>query len=89
MRYLKNKLCPFNNIVSSCTKNSIELPLGVCSLNHKNKPVIICPVRFREDWKIMTETAAFVFNETATWTHLAGGCHANGFLRYFAATSGS
>ncbi|MDR0613239.1 MAG: hypothetical protein LBG45_07160 [Dysgonamonadaceae bacterium] len=71
MRYLKNKLCPFNNIVSNCTKNSIELPLGVCSLNHKNKPVIICPVRFREDWKIMTETAAFVFNETATWTHLS------------------
>ncbi|MDR2086122.1 MAG: hypothetical protein LBP72_02995, partial [Dysgonamonadaceae bacterium] len=32
MRYLKNKLCPFNNIVSNCTKNSIELPLGVCSL---------------------------------------------------------
>jgi hypothetical protein len=70
MRYLKNKLCPFNNIVSSCTKNSIELPLGVCSLNHKNKPVIICPVRFREDWKIMSETAAFIFNETAMWTHL-------------------
>ncbi|MDR2692344.1 MAG: hypothetical protein LBB73_08685 [Dysgonamonadaceae bacterium] len=70
MRYLKNKLCPFNNIVSNCTKNSIELPLGVCSLNYKNKPVIVCPVRFREDWKIMSEAAAFIFDETAIWTHL-------------------
>ncbi|MDR2085615.1 MAG: hypothetical protein LBP72_00390, partial [Dysgonamonadaceae bacterium] len=70
MRYLKNKLCPFNNIVSNCTKNSIELPLGVCSLNHKDKAVIICPIRFREDWKIMSETAAFIFNETTHWTHL-------------------
>jgi hypothetical protein len=70
MRYRKNKLCPFNNIVCSCTKNSIELPLGICSINHKNKPVIICPVRFREDWKIMSETAAFIFDEAAIWTHL-------------------
>lgn len=70
IRYRENKLCPFNNIVSSCTKNSIEFPLGVCSLNHKDKPVIICPIRFREDWKIVSDAAAFIFDGKTTWTHL-------------------
>lgn len=70
VRYRKNKLCPFNNTVSSCTKNSIEFPLGVCSLNHKDKPVIICPIRFREDWKIVSDAAAFIFDDKATWTHI-------------------
>ncbi|MDR1183081.1 MAG: hypothetical protein LBL13_14010, partial [Bacteroidales bacterium] len=54
LRYRRNRLCPYNNSVSSCTKNSVESPLGVCSLQHKNRPVIICPVRFREDWRIMS-----------------------------------
>lgn len=69
-RYLENKLCPFNNIVSNCTKNSIEFPLGVCSLNHKEKPVIICPIRFREDWGIISDAAGFIFDKKATWTHV-------------------
>ena len=69
-RYRDNKLCPFNNIVSNCTKNSIEFPLGVCSLNHKEKPVIICPIRFREDWSIISDAAGFIFNKKATWTHV-------------------
>lgn len=70
IRYRENKLCPFNNIVSNCTKNSIEFPLGVCSLNHKGKPVIICPIRFREDWKLVSDAAAFIINEKTTWTHV-------------------
>lgn len=69
-RYRENKLCPFNNIVSNCTKNSIEFPLGVCSLNHKEKPVIICPIRFREDWSIISDAASFIFDKKATWTHV-------------------
>jgi len=69
-RYRKNKLCPYNNIVSNCTKNSIEFPLGVCSLNHKGKPVVICPIRFREDWIIISDVASFIFNNKATWTHV-------------------
>jgi hypothetical protein len=69
-RYKKDKLCPFNNRVSNCTKNSIESPLGVCSLYHKNQPVIICPVRFREDWKIVSDAAAFIFDVKTSWTHL-------------------
>ena len=70
IRYRENKLCPFNNIVSNCTKNSIEFPLGVCSLNHKDKPVIICPIRFREDWKIVSDAASFIFDQKTTWTHV-------------------
>lgn len=69
-RYIENKLCPFNNIVSNCTKNSIEFPLGVCSLNHKEMPIIICPIRFREDWSIISDAAGFIFDKKATWTHV-------------------
>ncbi len=69
-RYRVNKLCPYNNIVSNCTKNSIEFPLGVCSLNHKAKQVIICPIRFREDWTIVSDAANFIFEGKATWTHV-------------------
>jgi hypothetical protein len=69
-RYLVNKLCPYNNIVSNCTKNSIEFPLGVCSLNHKDKQVIICPIRFREDWTIISDAANFIFDSKTTWTHV-------------------
>lgn len=70
MRYRENKLCPFNNIVSNCTKNSIEFPLGVCSLYHKGKPVIICPIRFREDWTIISDAASFIFDGKSSWTHV-------------------
>lgn len=69
-RYRNNKLCPFNNTVSNCTKNSIDFPLGVCSLNHKGKQVIICPIRFREDWTIISDAASFIFENKATWTHI-------------------
>lgn len=69
-RYRDNKLCPYNNIVSNCTKNSIEFPLGVCSLNHKGKQVIICPIRFREDWTIISDAANFIFDGKTTWTHV-------------------
>jgi hypothetical protein len=70
VRYRENKLCPFNNLVSNCTKNSLDFPLGVCSLNHKNKPVIICPVRFREDWRIVSDAAGFIFDGKVSWTHV-------------------
>ncbi|MES2766250.1 MAG: NotI family restriction endonuclease [Bacteroidota bacterium] len=69
-RYREDKLCPFNNIVSNCTKNSIEFPLGVCSLNHKGNKVIICPVRFREDWSIISDAAGFIFEDGVAWTHV-------------------
>ncbi len=70
LRYRTNKLCPYNNIVSNCTKNSIEFPLGVCSLIHKDKHVIICPIRFREDWTIIKYAADFIFDGKATWAQV-------------------
>lgn len=69
-RYRNNKLCPYNNIISNCTKNSIEFPLGVCSLNHRSKQVIICPIRFREDWTIISDAASFIFDKKSAWTHV-------------------
>jgi hypothetical protein len=69
-RYRENKLCPYNNIVSNCTKNSIEFPLGVCSLNHKDRQVIICPIRFREDWTIISDAANFIFESKTIWAHV-------------------
>lgn len=69
-RYRDNKLCPYNNIVSNCTKNSIEFPLGVCSVHHKGNLVIVCPIRFREDWTIISDAANFIFDGKASWTHV-------------------
>ena len=69
-RYRKDKLCPYNNIVSSCTKNSIENPLGVCSILHNEDPVIVCPVRFREDWTIVSDAAEFLLDQKNSWTNL-------------------
>jgi len=69
-RYRKRKLCPFNNIVPSCTKDRAKDPLGVCSINHDGAPVITCPIRFREDWLITDDAADFFFPQGASWTSL-------------------
>jgi len=68
IRYQDNKICSFNNIVSNCTKNSIEFPPGVCSLINKGKQVIICLIRFREDWQIISDAASFIFDGKVAWT---------------------
>lgn len=69
-RFRKNKLCPFNNRVPSCTKDKAKDPLGVCSVFHGELAVITCPVRFREDWLIADDAAAFFFPDGSTWTSL-------------------
>lgn len=69
-RYRQKKLCPFNNKVPNCTKDKANNPLGVCSIIHNAKPVITCPVRFREDWKIIENAALFFFSEDINWTSL-------------------
>jgi hypothetical protein len=72
LHYQNSKLCPFNNIVPSCTKVSVIDPLGVCSLYDKdNKPTVICPVRFKEDWLITTHAASFFFSGNRSWTAMA------------------
>ncbi|MDP8244771.1 MAG: NotI family restriction endonuclease [Candidatus Hinthialibacter antarcticus] len=70
IRYRKNKLCPYNNIIPNCTKDKANDPLGVCSINHEGAPVITCPVRFREDWLITDDAADFFFPDCTDWTSL-------------------
>ena len=70
-RFRRNKLCPFNNRVPSCTKDKAKDPLGVCSIHGKDRPVITCPVRFREDWLIAEDAANFFFSNDSLWTSLA------------------
>ncbi|MDA3875380.1 MAG: NotI family restriction endonuclease, partial [Kiritimatiellae bacterium] len=69
-RYRKNKLCPFNNKVPSCTKDKAKDPLGVCSVQTTAGPVITCPIRFREDWLIADDAANFFFPKYSSCTSL-------------------
>lgn len=63
-RYRRLKLCPYNNKVPSCTKNSAKNPLGVRSIFEKDVPVVTCPIRFREDWTIIEDATRFFFPPT-------------------------
>lgn len=65
-RHQGQRLCPFNNRVPNCTKDKAEDPLGVCSILHGDKAVITCPIRFREDWQIVSHAAEFFFPNLAT-----------------------
>ena len=69
-RYRNHRLCPFNNKVPNCTKDKAKNPLGVCSIFYENRPVITCPVRFREDWIITDDAASFFFDESTSWSSL-------------------
>ncbi len=69
-RYRSRRLCPFNNKVPNCTKDKAKNPLGVCSIYHEDRPVITCPIRFREDWIITDDAASFFFEEGTTWSSL-------------------
>jgi hypothetical protein len=69
-RFRKNKLCPYNNKVPSCTKDKAKDPLGVCSIYDGDQLAITCPIRFRQDWLIVEEAASFLFSEDTTWTSL-------------------
>lgn len=69
-RYREKRLCPYHNVVPSCTKTRADDPLGVCSVYHRNEPIITCPVRFREDWLIVDAAADFFFESGVKWTSL-------------------
>lgn len=71
-RSRKDRLCPFNNNTPVCTKDKKDSPLGVCSLYSDNKdiPTVICPVRFREKWKICRDAAQYFFSKDTLWTPL-------------------
>jgi len=70
-RHRADRLCPYNNIVPSCTKDKVENPLGVCSIYEKMTPTIICPVRFRQAWHIASDAARFFFRSGQQWTSLS------------------
>ncbi|MEA3225328.1 MAG: NotI family restriction endonuclease [Planctomycetota bacterium] len=70
-RFRRNKLCPFNNKVPSCTKDKARNPLGVCSIFSERMPVVTCPVRFREGWIIVERASEFFFKEGTSWTSIA------------------
>ena len=69
-RYRRLKFCPFPNRVPSCTKEKADDPLGVCSVVHHGVAAITCPIRFRQDWIIAEDAAAFFFPEGTSWTSL-------------------
>lgn len=69
-RYRKHRLCPFHNKVPNCTKDKVKNPLGVCSIYGDGSPVVICPIRFRENWTIVEDAAEFFFPEGTDWTSL-------------------
>ncbi|MCC6147259.1 MAG: hypothetical protein IT308_06790 [Anaerolineaceae bacterium] len=53
-------LCPFHNKFPKCTKDKANNPLGVCSTFEYGNPIIICPVRFRQDWRILSDVSSFL-----------------------------
>jgi hypothetical protein len=69
-RYRSKRHCPFNNRVPNCTNEHSKNPLGVCSILYDNKPVITCPVRFRQEWLITDDAASFFFEEGVRWSSL-------------------
>lgn len=70
VRYRSRRLCPFNNKVPNCTKDKAKSPLGVCTIFHDSRPVITCPIRFREEWIIADDAASFFFAEGSNWSSL-------------------
>ncbi len=69
-RYQHNRLCPYNNKVPNCTKDSVTNPLGICSIFHGEEIAITCPVRLRQDWIIADHAASFFFDPGTRWTTL-------------------
>lgn len=71
-RHRNLRLCPFHNRAANCTKDKAEDPLGVCSIMDVDGSLAItCPVRFRQDWRIAEDAAAFFFPEGTRWNSLS------------------
>lgn len=64
INYRKNRLCPFHNSSGpNCTKFSVQNPLGVCSIFQGNNLVITCPIRFRQNYSILSDAGRFFFGD--------------------------
>jgi hypothetical protein len=70
IRARTDHLCPFGNKVPNCTKDKAADPLGVCSVFDADRTSIICPVRFRQNWLIVSDAAKFFFPQDTQWTSL-------------------
>lgn len=72
-RHRRNRLCPYNNRVPSCTKDKASNPLGVCSIYEYTGSgiTITCPIRFRQEWVIAEDAASFFFGDVTKWTSLS------------------
>jgi hypothetical protein len=69
--FRRNKLCPYNNKVPSCTKSKANDPIGVCSVLAGETVAITCPVRFRQNWQVVSDAAEHFFPPNTQWTSLA------------------
>ena len=69
-RFRRHNLCPYNNKIPNCTKDKAQAPLGVCSVFDGTGTAITCPIRFRENWIIADDAAAFFFPAGTAWTSL-------------------
>ena len=62
VNHREGRLCPYHNPSGlNCTKTSATDPLGVCSIFDKDKLVVTCPVRLRQDLIILADAAHFFF----------------------------
>ena len=65
------RLCPFHNSSGlNCTKNSATEPLGVCTIFDGDDLAITCPVRFRQDLRIVSDAAQFFFPDAQRYIAL-------------------
>ena len=70
-QFRTSRLCPYHNTSANCTKDKAQNPLGVCSSFDGEGIAITCPVRFRQDWLIASDTAEYFFEPNASWTSLS------------------
>ncbi len=62
INHRNNSLCPYHNSSGlKCTKNSATDPLGVCTIWDGNDLVVTCPVRFRQNLRIIADAVSFFF----------------------------
>ena len=67
-KHRSQKLCPYNNRIPQCTKSSKTNPIGVCTMWYQEEETVICPVRFRQNWRILKDAASFLLPEVTSWS---------------------
>lgn len=69
--FRESRLCPYNNVSANCTKDKARNPLGVCSVFDGDAIAITCPIRFRQDWLVVSDAAEYFFEPSSRWTSLS------------------